>query len=153
MNRNTKPEISVIIPVYNAEKWISRCLESIIKQTFKNFEVIIVNDASQDKSFEIVKQYILKDDRIIIINKEKNEGTMSAREVAISKLKVNTLFSVMQMTISLKMPFRSSTTQSSQTNQILYLVDIQLSTIICLKKILYVIYQQIVLQRKYKIYF
>ena len=56
MNRNTKPEISVIIPVYNAEKWISRCLESIIKQTFKNFEVIIVNDASQDKSFEIVKQ-------------------------------------------------------------------------------------------------
>lgn len=71
MNRNTKPEISVIIPVYNAEKWISRCLESIIKQTFKNFEVIIVNDASQDKSFEIVKQYILKDDRIIIINKEK----------------------------------------------------------------------------------
>ena len=80
MNRNTKPEISVIIPVYNAEKWISRCLESIIKQTFKNFEVIIVNDASQDKSFEIVKQYILKDDRIIIINKEKNEGTMSARE-------------------------------------------------------------------------
>ena len=59
MNRNTKPEISVIIPVYNAEKWISRCLESIIKQTFKNFEVIIVNDASQDKSFEIVKQYIL----------------------------------------------------------------------------------------------
>lgn len=71
MNRNTKPEISVIIPVYNAEKWISRCLESIIKQTFKNFEVIIVNDASQDKSFEIVKQYILKDDRIIIINKRK----------------------------------------------------------------------------------
>ena len=56
MNRNTKPEISVITPVYNAEKWISRCLESIIKQTFKNFEVIIVNDASQDKSLEIVKQ-------------------------------------------------------------------------------------------------
>ena len=75
-----RPTISVIVPVYNAEKWISRCLESIIKQTFKNFEVIIVNDASQDKSFEIVKQYILKDDRIIIINKEKNEGTMSARE-------------------------------------------------------------------------
>ena len=87
MNRNTKPEISVIIPVYNAEKWISRCLESIIKQTFKNFEVIIVNDASQDKSFEIVKQYILKDDRIIIINKEKNEGTMSARESGYIKAK------------------------------------------------------------------
>lgn len=87
MNINIEPKISVIIPVYNAEKWISRCLESIIKQTFKDFEIIIINDASTDKSYGIVKKYILKDERIIIINKEKNEGTMSARESGYTKAK------------------------------------------------------------------
>lgn len=75
-----KPEISIIIPVYKAELWLSRCLDSIQKQTFDNFEVILVDDASPDQSTDIAEKYTQKDKRFIIIHKEKNEGTMSARE-------------------------------------------------------------------------
>lgn len=49
--------ISVVIPVYNGEKVIKRCLDSLVNQSFKNFEVILIDDASQDKSFDIARQY------------------------------------------------------------------------------------------------
>lgn len=76
----TEPDISIVIPVYNGEKWIVRCLNSILKQTFGNFEIIIVNDASSDKSLEIAMGHAQEDSRIVIINNKKNEGTMFARE-------------------------------------------------------------------------
>ncbi len=75
-----KIEISIIIPVYNAEKYIGRCIESIQKQSFSNFEVILVNDCSQDNSVEIIRKYMKEDERIKLIDKPQNEGSMLARD-------------------------------------------------------------------------
>lgn len=68
------PKISVIIPVYNVEKTLHKCLDSVIGQTFKNLEIICVNDASTDSSPYILQEYAKKDKRIKIINNEKNLG-------------------------------------------------------------------------------
>lgn len=66
------PEISVLLPVYNAEKYLSDCLESLLRQTFYNFEVIAINDASTDKSLSILKQYAERDKRIKVFSNESN---------------------------------------------------------------------------------
>lgn len=73
------PLVSIIIPVYNVEKFIQVCLESVINQTYKNIEIICVNDFSTDGSKDIVDRISKKDRRIITINKEKNEGPNMAR--------------------------------------------------------------------------
>ena len=70
-------KISVIVPVYNVEKYIRKCIESIINQTFKDIEIIIVNDGTKDNSIKIAEEY-LSDKRIKIVNKE-NGGLASAR--------------------------------------------------------------------------
>jgi len=75
-------KISIIIPAYNAEKYIERCVNSIINQTYKNIEIIIVNDGSTDMTKEKVEK--IKDDRIIILNQE-NFGVSSARNIGIKK--------------------------------------------------------------------
>ena len=62
-------KISVIIPVYGVEKYIRQCLESVIKQTYKNLEIIVVNDGTKDNSMKIVEEYLV-DERIKVINKE-----------------------------------------------------------------------------------
>lgn len=74
--------ISVIVPVYNTEKYLKRCLDSILSQTFKDYEIILVNDGSNDDSLEICKEYEQKHDNIILIDKE-NGGLSSARNAAI----------------------------------------------------------------------
>ena len=74
--------ISVIVPVYNVEDYISKCLESIISQTYTNLEIIIVNDGSTDKSDEICSYYANKDDRIILIH-QNNQGLSMARNNAL----------------------------------------------------------------------
>lgn len=66
------PRISVIMPAYNAEKYIAQAIESILNQTFKDFEFIIINDGSTDNTVKIINQY--QDERIILINNEKNKG-------------------------------------------------------------------------------
>lgn len=75
--------LSVVIPVYNCETKIQRCLESILNQTFKNFEVIIINDGSTDKTMEIINKMQL-DSRFIIFDKQ-NGGVSSARNFGILK--------------------------------------------------------------------
>ena len=80
------PKLSVIIPVYNVEKYLSRCLDSIVNQTFKDMEIICVNDGSTDGSLKIMKKYAQKDDRIIIINHE-NMGLSETRNNALKKAK------------------------------------------------------------------
>ena len=77
-----KIKISVIIPIYNAEKYLKRCLESIIEQSLKEIEIICVNDGSTDNSLEILKRLQKQDERIIIINK-KNNGVSRARNEAL----------------------------------------------------------------------
>lgn len=65
--------ISVIIPVYNCEQYLPRCLDSIINQTHKNLEIICINDGSTDNSLKILKEYSKKDSRIILISQENNK--------------------------------------------------------------------------------
>ena len=64
-------KISIIIPVYNAEKYLDKCLESVWKQTYDNWQAVIVNDGSTDKSSEIIKKWCERDKRFINI-KQKN---------------------------------------------------------------------------------
>lgn len=75
-------KISIIIPIYNSEKYLSRCLETVISQTYSKLEIILVNDGSHDKSLDICKYYQNKDSRIIIIDKI-NEGVSVARNTGI----------------------------------------------------------------------
>lgn len=70
--------ISLIVPVYNAEKYLSKCIESILRQTYKNFELICINDGSTDASLNILQSYAYQDSRIKIIN-QKNKGQSIAR--------------------------------------------------------------------------
>ena len=70
-------KVSVVIPVYNSSKYIKECLDSVINQTYKNIEIIIVNDKSTDDSLDIIKSY--KDKRIKVINLHKNVGVSIAR--------------------------------------------------------------------------
>ncbi|GAL67062.1 glycosyltransferase [Jejuia pallidilutea] len=72
------PKISIIVPVYNAENFISKCIESILAQTYNNLEIILVNDGSTDNSLSVCNRFKELDSRIILIN-QKNEGTSSAR--------------------------------------------------------------------------
>lgn len=72
-------KISVLIPVYNREKFIERSVNSILNQTYKNIEILIFNDGSTDNTFEIIKQMKDKDNRINIISYTKNKGVGYAR--------------------------------------------------------------------------
>ena len=74
------PKVSIIVPVYNVEKYIGRCIESIQKQTLTDWELILVDDCSPDNSMKIVEEYARRDNRIKIIYSEKNEGPMIARQ-------------------------------------------------------------------------
>lgn len=76
------PEISVIVPVYNAEKYLSCCINSILAQSFTNFELLLIDDGSTDKSSEICDDYAAKDQRIKVFHK-KNGGVSSARNVGL----------------------------------------------------------------------
>jgi glycosyltransferase involved in cell wall biosynthesis len=77
-----KPLISVIIPVYNVEDYLHKCLDSIISQTYENLEIIVVNDGSTDNSAQICEEYAKKDSRIKLLHKE-NGGLSSARNAGL----------------------------------------------------------------------
>ena len=75
-------KLSVIIPVYNCELQITRCIESIINQTYKNLEIIIVDDGSKDQSGKLCDQLKEKDNRIIVVH-QKNSGVSEARNTGL----------------------------------------------------------------------
>lgn len=79
-----KPLISIIVPVYNVEKYIDRCINSIVNQTYNNLEIILVDDGSKDKSRELVDSWALKDTRIKVFHKS-NGGLSDARNFGINK--------------------------------------------------------------------
>ena len=81
------PEVSVTMPVYNTEKFISESIESILNQTFEDFELILVNDFSSDNSLKILNNYKKKDKRIRVINNKKNLGTVKSRNIALKAAK------------------------------------------------------------------
>ena len=76
------PAVSIIIPVYNIGKYLEKCLDSVIAQTFPDIEIIVVNDGSTDNSPEIIARYADKDPRIVVIDKA-NEGLAYARKSGI----------------------------------------------------------------------
>lgn len=75
-------KLSIIVPIYNVEKYLSKCIESILNQSYINFELILINDGSPDNSSQICDEYAKKDDRIIVIHKA-NGGVSSARNAGI----------------------------------------------------------------------
>ena len=77
-----QPLISVIIPVYNVERYLAQCLDSVIRQTYENLEIICVNDGTRDSSREILGHYAEKDCRIVVIDQE-NQGLSGARNTGL----------------------------------------------------------------------
>lgn len=77
-----EPLVSVIVPIYNVEKYLNKCVDSIINQTLENIEIILVDDGSTDSCGEIIDEYARKDNRIIVIHKE-NSGQSSARNMGL----------------------------------------------------------------------
>ena len=80
------PQISVIVPVYNAEKYLHRCIDSILAQTFSDFELLLIDDGSKDNSGRICDEYAAKDSRIRVFHK-KNGGVSSARNMGLDNAK------------------------------------------------------------------
>lgn len=80
--------VSVIIPAYNAEKTLEKCVESVLKQTYQQFEIIIVNDGSKDNTFAVCEELKKRDRRVLVIHQE-NGGSSAARNVGINKSKGN----------------------------------------------------------------
>ena len=78
--------LSVIIPVYNVEPYLEQCLDSVINQTYKNLEIICINDGSTDNSLKILEKYQKKDSRIKLIN-QKNKGLSEARNAGLDVAK------------------------------------------------------------------
>ena len=80
---NSTPKISIIIPVYNVEKYLKKCIESILNQTFTNYEIILIDDGSTDNSKNICDEFSYKDSRIKVIHKN-NTGAADSRNIGIS---------------------------------------------------------------------
>lgn len=77
--------ISVIIPIYNMEAYLGRCLDSVLNNTYRNLEVICVDDGSKDRSLEILRDYAAQDKRVLVVTKE-NGGVSSARNAALDRM-------------------------------------------------------------------
>ena len=75
--------ISVIIPVYNTKDYLEKCIVSVVSQTYKDLEIILIDDCSNDGSSELLDNWATKDKRIIVIHKEKNEGVSAARNTGL----------------------------------------------------------------------
>ena len=86
MDRSKESLVSIIIPVYNAEKYLKKCIDSILNQSYNEFELLLINDGSTDNSKEIIEQLKKKDKRVVTIHK-KNEGVSSARTVGLDVAK------------------------------------------------------------------
>lgn len=83
---NKNPKISVIVPVYNVEKYLRRCIDSILAQTFTDFELLLIDDGSKDSSGEICDEYARNDERVRVFHKE-NGGVSSARNLGLDNAK------------------------------------------------------------------
>ena len=86
---SVKPEISVIMSVYNDEKYIAKAIDSILAQSFSNFELIICDDYSTDRSSNIIEKYVKQDNRIVFFKNEKNLGLATSLNRCIERAKDN----------------------------------------------------------------
>lgn len=79
------PKVSIIIPVFNAEKYLRRCLDSVVNQSLEDIEIICIDDGSTDRSLMILKEYAARDSRIILFSQPTNRGSAAARNVGLEK--------------------------------------------------------------------
>ncbi len=91
MNNDTQPAVSVIVPVYNVERYIRNCLDSLLNQSFRNWEAILVDDGSPDRSGAICEEYAARDSRFKVVHK-KNGGMSSARNLAMNYVQGESVF-------------------------------------------------------------
>lgn len=84
MEAEQKGRISVIVPIYNTEAYVSDCLDTLCEQTHKNLEIILVDDGSEDQSLAIAEAYVKKDKRIVLL-KQSNQGAAAARNKGLEK--------------------------------------------------------------------
>lgn len=96
MERNDKPLISMIVGIYNGEKYIAECIESIINQDYSNLEIILIDDGTKDNSGIIADEYAKKDNRIIVIHKE-NSGVSASRNRALDLAKGDYILSLIHI--------------------------------------------------------
>lgn len=92
---NDYPLVSIIIPTYNSSDYITETLTKLEKQTYPNFEIVIVNDGSKDNTSNVLREYVLTHSRLIIINKE-NGGVSSAR-IQVSARRKDSLYVLWMM--------------------------------------------------------
>ena len=85
MDLTDSPLISVVIPLYNVDRYLSRCLDSVVAQTYKNLEILLIDDGSTDRGPSICDEYATKDSRIVVVHKE-NGGLSDARNKGIDKM-------------------------------------------------------------------
>ena len=83
-NKTDLPKISILIPMYNVKKYVGKCLKSIVNQTYKNLEIIVVDDGSTDNSAQVVKEFMLKDDRIKLYTKQNEKSLSKTRNYLLS---------------------------------------------------------------------
>ena len=86
INNENRIDVSVIVPIFNTETWLEACLDSVISQTFRSIEIVLVNDGSTDRSPTIIKSYAAKDDRIVTIS-QPNRGVSAARNAGLKAAK------------------------------------------------------------------
>lgn len=82
-----EPLVSIIMPCYNAERYVAQSIESVLAQTYQNWELLITDDGSTDKSVEIVSKYCIKDDRISILVPDEHQGIARTRNMSIARAK------------------------------------------------------------------
>ena len=83
LDKKYEKKVSIIIPCYNQEKFVSEAIESALNQTYKNVEIVIVNDASKDNSSEVIKEYAQKHRNILFFDEKENRGVVKSRNLAI----------------------------------------------------------------------
>jgi len=80
-----QPLLSIVLPVYNTAKYLEQCIDSILSQTFEDFELLAIDDCSTDNSLQILRQYEQKDSRVQVLKNKNNEGLSMVRNLGISK--------------------------------------------------------------------
>ena len=81
--------IDILIPVYNVEKYIAKCLDSLLNQTYKNIKIIVVDDGSKDNSLKILEDYANKHKEIVLYKKENEKSISKTRNFLLSKIENN----------------------------------------------------------------
>ena len=123
MEKSLEPLVSVIIPVYKTEAYLEKCVRSVIEQTYKNLEIILVDDGSPDNCPIICDSLAAEDGRISVIHKD-NGGLSDARNKGMSVCNGEYFFLLIQMTISVKMQSNYLYKKRSQQIPILFVVTI-----------------------------